>query len=94
VCVDLDAPPQITEAIEAPMETNEFVAPDVQVRLNVGDPAKGEFQFSWFDSIQPWSTDYKLKVTVDGATLFHGFVLPNTIQFNDAERWCAFTAIG
>jgi len=93
-CVDLDAPPQITEAIEAPMETNEFVAPDVQVRLNVGDPAKGEFAFAWFDAIQPWSTDYKLKITVDGAQLFYGFVLPNTIQFNDAERWCAFTAIG
>lgn len=92
VCVAADSSFEPTSAIESPSETNTFVVPDVQIKLN--DGAAGEFQRSWLSGILPESTDYRVLITVEGVPIFRGFILPNTIQFNDVERWTSFTAIG
>lgn len=93
-CVDISSSYEITDAVESPSETNVFVAPDVQVKIHVGDLARGEFQLSWFDGILPESMDYLLRIQSNGAVIFSGFVLPTTLQFDDVERWAAFTAAG
>lgn len=83
---------EITEAIENPTETNLFVAPDVSLRLM--QDGSGLFTFSMFANLLPESTDFLVRVKRETVTVFYGFVLPNTVQFDDTERWCSFTAIG
>lgn len=92
--VDISSSYEITDAIEAPSETNTFVAPDVQVKIHAGDPSRGEFQLSWLDGILPESTDFYVKLVANGVTVFSGFILPTTLQIDDAERWATFTAVG
>lgn len=83
---------ELTEAIEDPTETNLFVAPDVSLKM-VQD-GSGVFTFSMFSMLLPESTDFLVRIKRDTVTIFYGFVLPNTVQFDDVERWCSFTAIG
>ncbi len=89
---EIDTALEMTEAIEAPSETNLFVAPDVSLKLMVD--GSGIFTFSMFDTLLPESTDFLVRISRDGVTFFYGFILPNTVQFDDTERWCSFTAVG
>lgn len=88
----IDSSVEITEAIEAPSETNMFVAPDVTLKLMQGGST--EFTFSMLAGLTPESTDFLIRISRDGTPIFLGFILPNTVQFNDQEQWCSFTAIG
>lgn len=90
--VDMESNLEITEAIESPAETNSFVAPDVQIKVHVGSAS--EFQFYWFDSMTPIDTNWEVDISRDSVTIFRGFVLPNTLQFDDVEKWASFTAVG
>jgi hypothetical protein len=88
----IDSTIEVTEAIENPTEVNAFVAPEVTIKLH--QDGSGIFTFSLFSSMLPESTDYLVRIKRDGVTLFYGFILPNTLQFDDAERWASFNAIG
>lgn len=88
----LDSAPEITEAIEAPAEVNRFVAPDVSLKVN--DDPKSPWLISLFEQITPTATDWYLSVECDGYVRFSGYILPNTVQIDDTERWVSFTAIG
>jgi len=88
----LDTAIEPTEAIENPTETNAFVAADVTLKLYSDNGVT--FQFSDFSGMLPESTDYLVRIQRNGVNLFYGFVLPNTLQFDDAERWASFTAVG
>ncbi len=88
----LESSIEITEAIEGPTETNAFVAPNVLLKL-VAD-GSGVFTFDVFANLLPESTNYLVRISRDGVVFFYGFVLPNTLQFDDAERWASFTALG
>lgn len=88
----LESSIEIAEAIEGPTETNAFVAPNVLLKL-VAD-GSGVFTFDVFANLLPESTNYLVRISRDGVVFFYGFVLPNTLQFDDAERWASFTAVG
>ena len=89
---DLGQSLEFTEAIEAPTETNVYVAPDMQIKLNEGISA--EFLLSWFDTITPDAMDWEVELKLEGVPIFTGFILPNSLQIDDVERWAAFTAVG
>lgn len=90
--VDLGTAIEITEAIEAPAETNSYVAPDIQLKLWEGDAS--EFQLSWFDTMQPDDLNWTVTIRLDGVAIFTGFILPTSLQIETRERWAGFTAIG
>lgn len=89
---ELDTGMEITEAIESPAEVNRFVAPDVSLR--VYDDPKAPWLLALFSQITPTATDWLLMIDCDGWQRFTGYILPNTVQIDDAERWVSFTAIG
>lgn len=91
-CVDMGTTIEITEAIEAPAETNSYVAPDIQMKLYEG--TADEFLLSWFDSIQPDDVNWTVEIKLEGIPIFTGFVLPTSLQIDTRERWAGFTAIG
>lgn len=91
-CVDMGTSLEITEAIEAPAETNSYVAPDIQLKLYEG--TANEFLLSWFDPIQPDDTDWTIEIKLENVPVFTGFVLPTSLQIDDREKWAGFTAIG
>ncbi len=90
--IGIDSAPEITEAIEAPAEVNRFVAPDVSLKIN--DDPKAPWVIALFETITPTATDWYVTVTCDGYQRFAGYILPNTVQIDDTERWVSFTAIG
>lgn len=90
--IAIDSAPEITEAIEGPAEVNRFVAPDVSLKIN--DDPKVPWVIPLFEQITPTSTDWYLTVDCDGYQRFSGYILPNTVQIDDTERWVSFTAIG
>ncbi len=89
--VSIDTSIEPTEAIENPTETNAFVAPEVTLTLNADGVT---FAFSYFSAMLPESTDYLVRISRNAVVLFYGFILPNTLQYNDAERTASFTAVG
>lgn len=91
-CVDMGTTVEISEAIEAPAETNSYVAPDIQLKLYEGTAS--EFLLSWFDSIQPDDINWTVEIKLEGIPIFTGFVLPTSLQIDTRERWAGFTAIG
>ena len=93
-CVDIESAYEIADAIESPSETNEFIAPDVQLKVHAGTLSGGEFQLDWLDGILPESTNFKIIIIANSAQVFSGFILPTSLQVNDVERWVSFTAIG
>lgn len=92
VCVDSDTVIEISEAIEAPAETNSYVAPDIQLKLHEGTAS--EFLLSWFDTIQPDDLTWVVEIKLNNVPVFTGFILPTSLQIDARERWCGFTAIG
>jgi len=91
-CVDMGTTVEISEAIEAPAETNSYVAPDIQLKLYEGTAS--EFLLSWFDSIQPDDINWTVEIKLEGIPIFTGFVLPTSLQIDTREGWAGFTAIG
>jgi hypothetical protein len=91
-CVDMGTTLEVTEAIEAPAETNSYVAPDIQMKLYEG--TSDEFLLSWFDTIQPDDLNWTVEIKLEGIPIFTGFVLPTSLQIDNRERWAGFTAIG
>lgn len=90
--VDLGTSLEITEAIEAPAETNSYVAPDIQLKLYEG--TSSEFLLSWFDPIQPDDLNWTIEIKLENVPIFTGFILPTSLQIDTRERWAGFTAIG
>jgi len=90
--ISLESAPEITEAIESPAESNMFVAPDVT--LKVYDNPKTPTLIPLFEQITPTSLDWRLTIDCDGWQRFSGYILPNTVQIDDIERWVSFTAVG
>lgn len=89
--IDVSDSFEITDAIESPHETNEFVAPDFTLKgyddasLTVTNKLK---------DIPVNSTAYQVQIWLDGVKQFDGFVLPNTVQFDQQERSFQFGAVG
>lgn len=92
VCVDAGTTIEITEAIEAPAETNSYVAPDIQLKIHEG--TVDEFRISWFDTIQPDDLSWAVEIKLEGIPIFTGFILPTSLQIDTREGWAGFTAIG
>ncbi len=90
--IAIDSAPEITEAIEGPAEVNRFVAPDVSLKVN--DDPQSPWLIPLFETITPTSTDWYVIANCDGWQRFTGYVLPNTVQIDDIERWVSFTAVG
>lgn len=82
---------EITSSIELPSKTNSFAAPEVG--LKGYDDRAGTIRTILL-AVTPTSTDYLLQFSIDGAQVFSGYVVPNTIQFDDKELSFAFTAVG
>ena len=91
-CVDAGTVLEISESIEAPAETNSYVAPDIQLKLYEG--TADEFRLSWFDSIQPDDLNWTVEIKLEGVPIFTGFILPTSLQIDTREGWAGFTAIG
>lgn len=91
-CVDAGTTIEITEAIEAPAETNSYVAPDIQLKVYEG--TVDEFRLSWFDTIQPDDLGWTVEIKLEGIPIFTGFILPTSLQIDTREGWAGFTAIG